>query len=135
VISLADYTRYDGLGLAELVKRRDVAPQELADAAFAAIERVNGELNAVLQRLPDLARAEIERGLPQGPFTGVPFLIKELSLAARGVSADLGSRLLRGFTGRRSCRRHRPRCARERRRRFHPHSSRMQWSRGTQTDA
>jgi amidase len=98
VISLADYTSYDGLGLAELVARRDVSPQELADAAFAAIERVNPQLNAVLQRLPDRAHAEIAAGLPQGPFTGLPFLIKELGIGAKNVSADLGSRLLRGLT-------------------------------------
>src|SRR5262249_18484701 len=61
------------------------------------IEKVNPRLNAVLQTLPDLARAEIRKGLPRGPFAGVPFLIKELVLHAKDVRCEQGSRLARGF--------------------------------------
>jgi amidase len=51
----------------------------------------------VLQRLPDAAATQIVSGLPPGPFTGVPFAIKELGLHARGVPLDMGSRFARGF--------------------------------------
>lgn len=97
MISLTDYTSRDGLGLAELVARKEVKPEELMEAALAAIEKVNPKLNAVLQTLPDMARAEIRAGLPQGPFAGVPFVIKELVLHAKGVRCDHGSKLAQGF--------------------------------------
>ena len=97
MISLAEYSSRDGLGLAELVAGKEVASEELVEAAFATIEKVNPRLNAVLQTLPDLAHAEIRRGLPRGPFAGVPFLLKELVLHAKDVRCDQGSRLARGF--------------------------------------
>lgn len=97
MISLADYAKHDGLGLADLVARREVKPDELAAAALAAVDKVNPKLNAVLQTLPKESAAEIRAGLPQGPFTGVPFLVKELLLHARNVRCDMGCRLAQGF--------------------------------------
>ena len=97
MMSLEEYARHDGLGLAELVANEHVTPQELADTALAAVAKINPQLNAVLQTLPAEARAEIGRGLPDGPFRGVPFLIKELLLHAKGVRLDSGCRLTQGF--------------------------------------
>ncbi len=97
MISIDEYAKYDGLGLAELVAKKEVTPQELADTALAAVERVHPKLNAVLQRLPEEARAAIARGVPEGPFRGVPFLIKELVLHAKGVRLDSGCKLAQGF--------------------------------------
>jgi len=97
MISLSDYTSHDGLGLADLVARKKVTPEELVAAALAAVEKVNPQLNAVLQTLPDQAMAEIRHGLPPGPFTGVPFLIKEIMLHAKNVRCDMGSKLAQGF--------------------------------------
>jgi amidase len=97
MISLSDYTSHDGLGLAELVARKEVKPEELVAAALKAIEKVNPKLNAVLQALPTQAAAEIRDGLPQGPFTGVPFLIKEIMLHAKNVPCNMGSKLAQGF--------------------------------------
>ncbi|NTX03781.1 amidase [Myxococcus sp. CA040A] len=94
---LDDYTRYDAMGLAELVRRKEVTPTELTQAALAAIARVNPKLNAVIDVREADARAAVQKGLPQGPFTGVPFLIKDLALHAAGVPTDLGSRLTRGL--------------------------------------
>ena len=95
MISLADYTRHDGLGLADLVARKEVTPQELVEAAMTAHERVNPKVNAVIQALRDEAMADARRA-ERGPFAGVPFLIKELSLHAKGVRCDSGSRLAQG---------------------------------------
>lgn len=97
MISLEEYSSYDATGLADLVARKQVKPEELAATAVEAIAKTNPRLNAVLQTLPERARAEIDAGLPKGPFTGVPFVIKELVLHARGVRCDSGSRLARGF--------------------------------------
>jgi amidase len=96
MLSLQDYTSRDGLGLAELVARKEVKPEELLEAALSAVEKVNPKINAVLQTLPDQARAAIRQGLPPGPFHGVPFVIKELVLHAKNVRCDMGSRLAQG---------------------------------------
>jgi amidase len=97
MISLKEYSSHDGLGLAELVAKKEIAPKELLDAALQAIAKVNPRLNAVLQTLPEMAAAEIRDGLGQGPFAGVPFLIKELLLQAKNVRSDMGSKLAQGL--------------------------------------
>lgn len=97
MISLNDYTAHDGLGLAELVARKELQPEELVAAALEAVEKVNPTLNAVLQTFPTQAVAEIRGGLPQGPLTGVPFMIKEFLLHAKHVRCDMGSKLAQGF--------------------------------------
>ncbi|MFY2564297.1 amidase [Corallococcus terminator] len=94
---LDDYTRYDAMGLAELVRRKEVTPAELTQAALDAIARVNPKLNAVIDVREADAKNAVQQGLPQGPFTGVPFLIKDLALHAAGVPTDLGSRLAKGL--------------------------------------
>ena len=75
MLSLDEYTRHDALGLAELVRKKETTAGELRECALRAIEAVNPKLNAVLQTLAEESAAEIRSGLPQGPFTGVPFLI------------------------------------------------------------
>ncbi|HVA84649.1 MAG TPA: amidase [Candidatus Binataceae bacterium] len=97
MISLNDYASHDGLGLAELVARKEVTPDELVAAAFEAVAKINPRINAVLQTLVKEAAAEVRAGLPQGPFTGVPFMIKELVLHAKGVRSDSGSKFAQGF--------------------------------------
>jgi amidase len=97
MISLKDYTAHDGLGLAELVARKEVTPDELGAAAFEAVAKVNPRINAVLHTIPKEAAAEIRAGLPRGPFTGVPFLIKEIVLHAKGVRCEMGSKLAQGY--------------------------------------
>lgn len=96
-MKLSEYVRYDALGLAELVRSRAVQPAELVEVAFSAIEATNGELNAVV----DLYRAEAGRalanGLPDGPFRGVPFLVKDLCLTHAGTPTTMGSRLFGSF--------------------------------------
>lgn len=93
----AEYCAHDGTGLAERVRAKEVTPSELLQLALDGIERLNPELNAVVTVLREQAAAEIAAGLPEGPFTGVPFLIKELVLHAAGVPMQMGSRLARGL--------------------------------------
>jgi amidase len=89
-----DYAEYDGVGLAELVKKGEVTPAELVDAAAARIERHNGAINAVVYQALDEARARAA-DLPDGPFRGVPFLVKNLLIAVAGWPRTSGSRFFR----------------------------------------
>ncbi|MGO0060825.1 amidase [Brevibacillus fluminis] len=93
---LTEYSNYDGLGLAELVRKKEVSPKELLQAAIQAIELVNPSLHAVHTLLSKEAEQEIDR-LPDGPFTGVPFLIKEMALHAANIPSNYGSRLAEGM--------------------------------------
>jgi amidase len=92
-----DYSSYDGVGLAELVAKRETTPAELTEAAIARIERHNPTLNAVVFKGYDDARKQAAGSLPEGPFRGVPFLIKDLAMPVAGWPRSSGSRYTRGF--------------------------------------
>jgi Asp-tRNA(Asn)/Glu-tRNA(Gln) amidotransferase A subunit family amidase len=87
-----EYEAYDALGLAELVRQKQVSASELLEAAIARVEARNGAVNAVTMPLYDFARRAIADGLPAGPFTGVPFLMKDLSASIAGVRMTRSSR-------------------------------------------
>ena len=93
---MTDYEEHDGLDLARLVQRGDVSAQELFDAALERVRRHNPQLNAVVTPLDEAARAELARGLPRGPFQGVPFLVKELVASVAGAATTASSRLYAG---------------------------------------
>lgn len=81
-----DLAQLDATAQAELVARRECTPGELVEAAIERIERVNPRLNAVVVRLFEQARAAAASpDLPQGPFRGVPLLLKDLGCPAIGV--------------------------------------------------
>ena len=88
----ADYEAYDGLGLAELVRQGQVSPTELLEAAIERVEARNGAVNAVVARRYEYAREAIVGGLPDGPFRGVPFLLKDLGGWLAGDRVTRGSR-------------------------------------------
>src|SRR5262245_46851297 len=92
-----EFLRHDGLGLAELVRRREVSPAELLEAAVAAVEARNHDVNAVVCRLHDEARAAIAAGLPQGPFAGVPYLLKDLGAHYQGAVTSYGGALFKDY--------------------------------------
>lgn len=94
-----DYGRYDGLDLARLVKRGETTPGELLDAALARVARLNPKLNAVCGLAAEAARREIAQGVADGPFAGVPFLLKDITAAARDVPMSCGSRYFAGVGG------------------------------------
>ena len=82
---------------AELVRKKDLQPIELVNAAIERIERINPRLNAVVRPMFDLARTAAQGKLPDGPFRGVPFLLKDLVAAYAGVPMTLGTSLLRNL--------------------------------------
>ena len=87
-----DYERHDGLGLADLVRRGAVTPLDLLEAAIERVEARNAAVNAVTMKLYDHGREAIARGLPDGPFRGVPLLLKDLGASLAGVRTTRGSR-------------------------------------------
>jgi amidase len=97
---MRDVLELDALGQAQLVKKREVSPRELVDATIARIEALNPKLNAVVTPMFDSARALAETRLPDGPFTGVPFLLKDLLASYAGVRMTCGTRLLADFVPR-----------------------------------
>jgi amidase/6-aminohexanoate-cyclic-dimer hydrolase len=89
----ADYEAGDATWLADLVAAGDVSPDELLDAALERLAIVNPALNAVVLVQEEVARRAIRAGLPDGPFRGVPFLIKDLGAEAVDFPSHQGSRL------------------------------------------
>jgi amidase len=89
-----DLAVLDATAQAALVRDGAASPRELVDAALARIDAVNGELNAVIHRRDERARAEADAG-PDGPFRAVPILVKDLDGSLAGEPLHLGNRLLR----------------------------------------
>src|SRR5580692_1576355 len=79
-MAFREYGNYDAVGLAELVRKKQVSARELLDEAIARTAKVDPEINAVVVKHYDYAQRQIDRGLPDGPFTGVPFLLKDLDI-------------------------------------------------------
>jgi amidase len=88
----AEYEQYDALGLADLVRRTKVSPDELLEAAIERVEARNPAVNAVTMKLYDYGRQAIADGLPHGPFRGVPLLMKDLTSPVAGVRMTRGSK-------------------------------------------
>ena len=86
----------DATAQAELVRSGEASPVELVDEAITRIEALNPELNAVVTPLFEKARAAAAApDLPEGPFRGVPFLLKDLACHSAGDPMYEGSRFLR----------------------------------------
>src|SRR3990172_7718697 len=87
----------DATAQAEMVRRKEIHPLELVEAAIERIERFNPLLNAVVLPLYEPARASARAALPEGTFPGVPFLLKDLLASYQGVPMTAGCRFLRNF--------------------------------------
>ncbi|HEX6594967.1 MAG TPA: amidase [Bacillota bacterium] len=97
-MKISEFTKYDGVGLAELVNKGDVLPEELLQISVKAINELDPDINAIVSTLEEDAMREIKAGLPNGPFKGVPFLIKDVILHAEGIPVNMGSRFAEGTT-------------------------------------
>jgi amidase len=100
-MNLAEYASFDALGLAGLIARGEVTPREVAATAMRAIEAANPKVNAVVETYPDriegLDEVALGATLGDGPFHGVPFLIKDVFGHEEGRTIEFGSRLCRGM--------------------------------------
>ena len=97
-MKLSEYAAHDGLGLADLVARKEVSPKELSEAARAAIDTLNPKLNAIVEIYED--RVGVDGGdLGTGPFRGVPFLIKDVGPHLKVRKTEFCSRRCQGWVG------------------------------------
>lgn len=97
-MSLSSYTAYDALGLAALVRAREVSPRELVETAFARMDEVNPLLNAVVRTRREAALKEAGEMTALAadssrPFAGVPFLLKDISQSIGGEPLTSGALL------------------------------------------
>jgi len=89
--------QYDALGLADLVKRKQVKPIELVEAVIERIEKVNPRINAVVLKEYDLSRQLADMPAQNGLFAGVPFLMKDAGFNYQGTRTTSGCRYFRDF--------------------------------------
>ena len=87
------YDELDGLGLAAAIRSGEVTTAEAVDAAITRIEAIDPIVNAMVAERFDAARVEAAARLPDGPFTGVPYLVKALNANVDGLPTSRGSRL------------------------------------------
>ncbi len=92
-MSFPEYSNFDGLGLAELVRKKKIKPIELVEAAIIRIENYNPILNAVIFRDFEGARARAKTKL-KGAFAGVPFLLKDILGFKKGWPNREGSKFI-----------------------------------------
>src|SRR6266536_2587014 len=91
-----DFTWMDATEQAELVRKGEVTPTELVEGAITRIEKLNPQLNAVIHRLDDKATAAAaDPALPEGPFRGVPFLVKDGVCHTAGDPFHCGMQVLK----------------------------------------
>lgn len=95
--AFSEYESFDGLGLANLVKTGVVSPVELVNAAIEQIEKLNPKMNAVIYKMYDQALALANQPLSDGPFQGVPTLLKDLLADYKDVPLQFGSRFAEGW--------------------------------------
>ena len=97
MLSFQDYSRYDALGLADLIRRREASAEEVLAAAIARTREVDGRVNSVVIPMFEEAQARVRAGLPNGPFTGVPYLLKDLGIYYTGFRTTGGCRFNKDY--------------------------------------
>jgi amidase len=92
-----EYRKLDATALAKLIAKGELSAKTVLEVAIARAEAVNPAINAIVHKQYAQAHKAIAAGLPQGPLTGVPFLIKDLGFFETGEPATYGSRIYAGF--------------------------------------
>ena len=92
-----EYENYDAVGLGELIRQKQVTPDELLDTALDLVATHNPAVNAVVHLMEYQARTAIHDGLPTGPLSGVPFMLKDLYVLYEGEPTTNGSHLFHNF--------------------------------------
>lgn len=93
----SEYFSYDALGLAELVRTKQISPSELLEIAIGLTEKLDPKLNAIPIKHFDLARENLKNQNNTGIFNGVPFLLKDLNNYLEGTVTSGGSRVLKNI--------------------------------------
>ena len=95
-MKLDEYVSHDALGLAGLVRKGAVKPEELLSVAMNAANAVNPEINAIIETWEGEMADQLKDAPTSAPFSGVPFLIKDAVLHMAGRASEMGSRLAAG---------------------------------------
>lgn len=95
--TFAEYDQFDALGLAELIREGKISAGEVCEEAIGRAEALNPKLNAIILPLYDMARETARLPIPEAPFMGVPFLLKDVHHALKGVAMSSGSDALKNF--------------------------------------
>ena len=95
--SFIEYETYDATGLTALIAGGQVSAAEVLEAAIERAERWQPAINAISIPLYEQARTAARTGLPAGPFSGVPFLLKDLGAQLRGTRTSGSDKLWRDF--------------------------------------
>ncbi|MBI2520807.1 MAG: amidase [Bdellovibrio sp.] len=96
-MNISEYRKFDGVGLAELIKKRQFSPQEALRMALETAYKYNPKINAIITFLEEHARGlmnQLEKRYDQSqeiPFFGVPFLLKDLLAEFKGTALSQGS--------------------------------------------
>ena len=86
-----EYRQYDALGLAELVRTKEVHPRELLALAMDRADAINPQITAMMRRLDKRAQERCSQAFDeQQPFAGVPFIVKDLFQDIRGIPTSNG---------------------------------------------
>jgi amidase len=93
-MAFAEYEKHDALGLGALVNQKKITALELVDEAITRAERINSRINAIIFEVFDAARDAARRAPANGPFAGVPMLLKDMRAGAIGMPTRNGSRLV-----------------------------------------
>jgi Asp-tRNA(Asn)/Glu-tRNA(Gln) amidotransferase A subunit family amidase len=96
-MKFSEYCQYDAIGLAELIQSKQITPQELLNDVISFTESINPKINAINNKMYDEAENTIKKGIPTGPFYGVPFLLKDLGALYAGTVTSNGSRFYQHF--------------------------------------
>ncbi|WP_147535251.1 amidase family protein [Bacillus marasmi] len=94
-MAIFPYKYFDGVGLAQLISGREITVEEVLEAAIKEIEMKNPELNAVINKTYEGARAAIKEKTQRGDFTGIPILLKDIAQDIRGEPITRGSKAFR----------------------------------------
>lgn len=92
-----EYCEYDGTDLADLIRKSKVSPAEVLEAAISQIEKINPKINAVVYKMYENAKKEINKMDLSAPLVGVPFLVKDLGLDIAGFPTSQGSRFTKQY--------------------------------------
>ena len=95
-MSVEEYSRLDGVAVAELVRKKGASPKEVAGLFVEAVEKVNPGINAVIEVWSDRLASLDGQAVPDGPFAGVPFLMKDVGAGEGGRVQESASRLMKG---------------------------------------
>src|SRR4051794_17103562 len=97
VMSWEGWAGTDAIGLGGLVRKKEVTPRELAEQVAAAIARLNPAIGAVIEVFDDVVADPMKDGMrADGPFAGVPYLMKDLGPTLKGRKQEMGARLMQG---------------------------------------